>query len=212
MQLRTLFAVGVFGFILCAPAIGDEPLVAEPQIESVEAEAISEETLLANARVREVIAAMNDAIEAGDVGAYMSHIDPSQAVFLTEQRAWITDSILEGVRELEYTFFAGMGDGASQRSETEIWAAIGIGWNLVDEQESLSNTPDWKMVYIARFVPLGSPDGPWMFAGPEWHFDLYDEATNVRVLATEDHESNAQLALERAPRSSLWSKKTSART
>jgi len=194
MQFRTLFVVGFFGLLLCTPVYGDEPKV--DTVESVEAQGLSEETLLANARVREVIGAMNSAIEAGDVGAYMSRIDPSQAVFLTEQRAWITDSILEGVQAIEYAFLEE--PGVTEHANDALVARIGIRWSL-DGDGPLRGDEPWNMVYMARFVPLGSAEGGWVFAGPAWHFDLYDEATNVRVLATEDHEANAQLALERAP-------------
>tara|TARA_A100001391_G_scaffold194174_1_gene170287 strand:- start:592 stop:1779 length:1188 start_codon:yes stop_codon:yes gene_type:complete len=194
MQFRTLFVVGFFGLLLCTPVYGDEPKIET--VETVEAQGLSEETLLANARVREVIGAMNDAIEAGDVGAYMSRIDPSQAVFLTEQRAWITDSILEGVQAIEYAFLEV--PGVTEHANDALVARIGIRWSL-DGDGPLRGDEPWNMVYMARFVPLGSAEGGWVFAGPAWHFDLYDEATNVRVLATEDHEANAQLALERAP-------------
>lgn len=158
---------------------------------AVSVQADDERDPIAAQRVRQVLSALNDAIERNDIGSYMLHVDVSERTFVTEQRAWISDALDQDYEVLRYEFFGGM--GASQRSDTEIWAGIGIRWS-----ENLTGLP-WDRVYIARFVSIDPLSDIWRFAGPGWSFELSDEQSGIRVFAGEHQEELADFALAQSP-------------
>ncbi len=154
-------------------AMADSPLPADA-IESI--------------RVHQVIDAMEAAILKADVGAYMALIDPTDSFFVTEQRAWITDLQKHPVDDVE--IIIAWSESISLESDGSAIAPIEISWHVPGEEL------DRHFAYQARFIPVGSSDGQWAFAGRAW--EIVDiETPGVRVYADALHEDLAYLASDR---------------
>lgn len=166
----------VLPFVICAAssvACADSPLPADA-IESI--------------RVNQVISAMESAIAKADIGAYMALVDPSDAVFATEQRAWITDLQSHPVDDVEITI--AWSEPVRLQSDGSAIAPIEIAWHV--EGEEL----DRHFAYQALFEPVGAVNGQWIFAGRAW--DIFDGDTpGVRVYSDYVHEELAYLCADR---------------
>lgn len=161
---------------LCASAtLADAPLPSDA-IESI--------------RVHQVIDAMESAIARADIGAYMSLIDPSDPVFATEQRAWISDIKSHTVEDVQINIAWNepvriLDDGSAS-------APIEITWHIQNEELNRHFT------YLAKFEPVASSSGQWVFAGKAWDINLLDQPA-VRIYADQQHEEIALLAQSRVP-------------
>jgi Peptidase MA superfamily len=156
-------------------ALADSPLPAD-SIESI--------------RVHQVIDAMQAAITKADTGAYMALVDPTDPIFATEQRAWITDVSTHPVEDI--SFKIAWNEPVRLQDDGSVIAPIEIEWHVVGEEL------DRNFTYEALFLPVASPNGQWVFAGRAWEVSLLD-TPGVRVYSDALHEDLARLAQERVP-------------
>ena len=141
-------------------------------------------------RVAESIHAMESAIIAGDLGAYMAQIDPEDVYFVHEQRAWVNDLARNPVSEFQIEPLEDLIVGITGRAAM---MKVRMHWTLsADEIER-------SIEMNAIFYPMGDePDGPWRFAGRGWEIQLDDE-TNIRVRADRKHQELASNVMMIAP-------------
>lgn len=141
-------------------------------------------------RVSESIHAMESAIIAGDLGAYMAQIDPEDVYFVHEQRAWVNDLARNPVSEFQIEPLEDLIVGITGRAAM---MKVRMHWTLsADEIER-------SIEMNAIFYPMGDePDGPWRFAGRGWEIQLDDE-TNIRVRADRKHQELASNVMMIAP-------------
>ncbi len=145
-------------------------------------------TAVESIRVHQVIDAMESAILSADVGAYMALVDPTDPFFATEQRAWITDLQKHPVDDVE--IIIAWNESIALEPDGSAIAPIEISWHVPGEEL------DRHFAYQARFIPIGSPDGQWAFAGRAWEIEDI-ETPGVRVYADALHEDLAYLASDR---------------
>ncbi len=145
-------------------------------------------TAIESIRVNQVIDAMESAILDADVGAYMALVDPADPFFVTEQRAWISDLQVHPVDDVE--IIIAWNESITLESDGSAIAPIEISWHVPGEEL------DRHFAYQARFIPIGSPDGQWAFAGRAWAIEDV-ETPGVRVYAEAIHEDLADLASDR---------------
>lgn len=141
-------------------------------------------------RVAESIHAMESAIIAGDLGAYMAQIDPEDVYFVHEQRAWVNDLARNPVSEFQIEPLEDLIVGITGRAAM---MKVRMHWTLsADEIER-------SIEMNAIFYPMGDePDGPWRFAGRGWEIQLDDE-TGIRVRADRKHQELASNVMMIAP-------------
>jgi len=141
-------------------------------------------------RVSESIHAMESAIIAGDLGAYMAQIDPEDVYFVHEQRAWVNDLARNPVSEFQIEPLEDLIVGITGRAAM---MKVRMHWTLsADEIER-------SIEMNAIFYPMGDePDGPWRFAGRGWEIQLDDE-TGIRVRADRKHQELASNVMMIAP-------------
>ncbi|MEQ9206157.1 MAG: hypothetical protein RLN78_02195 [Phycisphaerales bacterium] len=141
-------------------------------------------------RVAESIHAMESAIIAGDLGAYMAQIDPEDVYFVHEQRAWVNDLARNPVSEFQIEPLEDLIVGITGRAAM---MKVRMHWTLsADEVER-------SIEMNAIFYPMGDePDGPWRFAGRGWEIQLDDE-TGIRVKADRKHQELASDVMMIAP-------------
>jgi Peptidase MA superfamily len=163
-------------FFLCSmPASADSPMPAD-SIESL--------------RVNQVIESMHEALVNADTGAYMALVDPSDPVFATEQRAWISDLQTHPVNDPQISI--AWNEPVRLLDDGRAVAPIEIEWHI--EGEELNR----HLAYDALFKPVGSSNGQWIFVGRHWDIELLD-TPGVRIYADKVHEEIALLAQSRVP-------------
>jgi len=139
-------------------------------------------------RVHQVIDAMESAVRDADAGAYMALVDPTDPFFTLEQRAWITDLQVHPVEDVEIAI--AWNEAIALEDDGSAVAPIEISWHVAGEEL------DRHFAYEARFIPLGQPNGQWVFAGRAWEIED-DQTPSVRVYADLVHEDLAYLAADR---------------
>lgn len=141
-------------------------------------------------RVAESIHAMESAIIAGDLGAYMAQIDPEDVYFVHEQRAWVNDLARNPVSEFQIEPLEDLIVGITGRAAM---MKVRMHWTLSSDEIERS------IEMNAIFYPMGDePDGPWRFAGRGWEIQLDDE-TGIRVRADRKHQELASNVMMIAP-------------
>ncbi|MFG0298497.1 MAG: peptidase MA family metallohydrolase [Phycisphaerales bacterium JB047] len=141
-------------------------------------------------RVRQVVDAMQSAIDRQDPGAYMAMIDPSDSVLITEHRAWFADLDVSPVDDLRVEL-----DTQTQvvlDDDGSVIAPLVFSWHVPSEDKPR------RYELLARFAPIGSAKGQWHFTGRAWEVALLD-TPGVRVYCDEAHREIAELAIERVP-------------
>lgn len=157
------------------PALGSAPLSADA---------------LEFRRVHEVVRTMQTAIERDDAGGFMAMIDPSDPVLMTEHRAWFADLAVSPVDEL--TIGIDPDEPLTLEPDGSVVAPLAITWRVPGEDK------DRRYDLPARFAPIASPSGQWLFTGRDWDIALLD-TPGVRIYCDEQHADIAQLALRRVP-------------
>lgn len=135
---------------------------------------------------------MATAVEAGDVGGYLSHVSPHDPVFLYEQRAWAAD-----LRDHPVVGFK------LRLTQPENLELSEHGWAVgeLSMRYKTSERRPWREVrFPARFEPMAGPDGPWFFAGEHWNI-VHDERRGApnRAMALDDQLPVALQIVELMP-------------
>jgi len=159
--------------IVSTSTLADSPLPAD-SVESI--------------RVHQVIEGMQAAISKADIGAYMALVDTSDSVFATEQRAWISDLQTHPVEEIELAI--AWNEPVRIQDDGSAIANLEITWHIPNEELNR------LFAYQARFEPIASSQGQWIFAGRAW--DVFnDQTAGVRVYSDSVHEDLANLCADR---------------
>ncbi|MDF1810218.1 MAG: hypothetical protein P1U42_11045 [Phycisphaerales bacterium] len=166
--------VTLFTLVIASASVyADSPLPAD-SIESI--------------RVNQVIEGMQSAITKTDIGAYMALIDTTDSFFATEQRAWISDLQKHPVNDIELSI--AWNEPVRIQDDGSAIAPLEITWHIPGEELNR------LFAYQARFEPIASSQGQWIFAGRAW--DIFnDETKGVRVYADSVHEDLANLCADR---------------
>lgn len=141
--------------------------------------------------MHDTLEAMEQAVLAGDSGAYMAQIGTNDAMVLTEQRAWIEDLLLNPV-----VSFSIESDEVVRYGPNFSPAILSVRfvWELKsDEIERELETQ-------IRLSPMNrNNDGPWHFVGRHWMVGERNPETGVRVFADTQHDDLARSVLEVVP-------------
>ncbi|MBL4592136.1 MAG: hypothetical protein JKY96_09280 [Phycisphaerales bacterium] len=142
-----------------------------------------------SATIDMLLLSMEDAINRGDAGAYMALVDTGDPIFATEQRAWANGSIEESVEDV---MIARVWDAMIEMNGAdEAVTMIEIVWHIAEEELDRSYT------FEARFVPVGLPEGAWVFAGRAW--TARDVGDGVVVYSDDVFDGPRELVIERVP-------------
>ncbi len=144
------------------------------------------------AGIRALLAEMSEAVEAEDIGDYLSHIAPDDVAYLTEQRNWAADLRDHPVHEFELTLSDPGGLVVSEHG----WAVgeVRMRWRLGEFE------PRKDVRFRARFTPAGHADGVWFYAGEYWTVVRDDRhGAPCRAMAPEGLESVALQIVEVLP-------------
>jgi len=152
-------------------------------------------------RIREVVRAMDDAMDNADTGRYMTHVDPDLPLLLAEQRAWATNLRERRPTEIDFTLVEGesidLVEGGAE-------AQVLLAWTPRADQERTGRPPErLEVPFRARFEPLypvgENPEAiRWVFSGVAWEVELH-APDGSRVLAFEHDRAMAEAMLEVLP-------------
>jgi hypothetical protein len=135
---------------------------------------------VALASVGDLLTQMTTAVEAGDIGAYLSHVSPHDPVFLYEQRAWAADLREHPVVGFELRLVQPEELVVSEHG----WAVgeLAVRWKQSDRRP-------WREVrFPARFEPMAGPESPWFFAGEHWNIVRDERAGAVNTAMALDEQ------------------------
>ncbi|MEZ6241967.1 MAG: hypothetical protein R3B57_02895 [Phycisphaerales bacterium] len=144
------------------------------------------------AGIQTLLIEMSEAVTAGDIGDYLSHIAPEDVTYLTEQRNWAADLRDHPVHD----FVIRLVDPSKLTVSEHGWAVgeVEMRWRLGEFE------PRHSVKFPARFVPAGAIDGAWFFGGESWRV-VYDDRHGApcRALAPDGLESVALQIVEVLP-------------
>jgi len=141
-------------------------------------------------RVAQTLDVMENAVLEADAGSFMTQIDTSDPIFVTEQRAWFADLDRNPVSSFQIEplekLIVGITDQAAMMH-------LRFHWTL--KSDGIKRTIEFN----ALFVPMADePDGPWLFSGRGWEIKLQSE-DGLRVLADRQHNELATNVLKVVP-------------
>lgn len=133
-------------------------------------------------KVERVVASMNAALSSGDAPGFVGRVNPLDPDLIEEWRYWINEAGDDRVSRPAVRL-----SSITSVAPQEVTAALELRWHL--DGERVTQRID------ARFVPIGTPQGDWAFAGRVWVVD--ESAGGLRVLADEVCAEHASIVLER---------------
>lgn len=117
------------------------------------------------AELEQLLAQINQRVLAGDAAGYMLHVDPSDPVFLQEQKMWAEDLKKNTPESFAFTINESPAEGESAAKEVKIGdgeaqAPIEMTWQM--KGWSKPRTLRWT----ARFR---KENGAWLYGGEKWN-------------------------------------------
>ncbi len=123
---------------------------------------------VARGEIEKTLASMSAAILAADVGAYLSHVDDSDPIFLKEQQNWAADLERTPISSITLSI-AEEGENrpvrfAADRSTFELVMA----WELPPPKDRPEGKPLKREVSFPAAFVRNAATGAWRFAGEHW--------------------------------------------